>query len=88
MTLTGSESAGMQVRQASGSVLKKCVLELGGNDPFVVLPSADLERAVATGVKARMMINGQSCVCSKRFIVHADIYDEFEEKFGGSGRAA
>jgi succinate-semialdehyde dehydrogenase/glutarate-semialdehyde dehydrogenase len=87
VTLTGSEAAGMQVAATAGSVLKKCVLELGGNDPFIVLPSADIDLAVSTGVKARMAANGQSCVCAKRFIVHEDVYDAFETKFTAAVKA-
>ncbi|MBI3699131.1 MAG: NAD-dependent succinate-semialdehyde dehydrogenase [Afipia sp.] len=81
VTLTGSEGAGARVASVAGTSLKKCVLELGGNDPFIVLPSAKLDRAVPAAVKSRMMANGQSCVCAKRFIVHSAIYDKFEREF-------
>ncbi len=80
-TLTGSEPAGRSIAQIAGRELKKTVLELGGSDPFVVMPSADVELAAEVATTARCQNNGQSCIAAKRFIVHADVYEAFAEAF-------
>jgi succinate-semialdehyde dehydrogenase/glutarate-semialdehyde dehydrogenase len=80
-TLSGSEPAGRSIGRIAGSEIKTTVLELGGSDPFIVMPSADLDEAARVGVIARCQNNGQSCIAAKRFIVHAAVYDSFCDRF-------
>ncbi|MFC3572703.1 NADP-dependent succinic semialdehyde dehydrogenase [Streptomyces yaanensis] len=86
-TLTGSEPAGRAVASVAGDEVKKTVLELGGSDPYVVMPSADLDKAARVAVTARVQNNGQSCIAAKRFIVHTDAFDAFAERFTAGMKA-
>ncbi|WP_017932564.1 NAD-dependent succinate-semialdehyde dehydrogenase [Robiginitomaculum antarcticum] len=86
-TLTGSEPAGSSVAAICGELIKPTVLELGGSDAFIIMPSADIDEAVKVGTKARTQNNGQSCIAAKRFLVHEDIYDDVKAKFVDSFKA-
>jgi succinate-semialdehyde dehydrogenase / glutarate-semialdehyde dehydrogenase len=80
-TLTGSEGAGRRIGAEAGENIKPSVLELGGSDPFIVMPSADLDKAISTAVTSRTLNNGQSCINAKRLIVHEEVAEDFERRF-------
>jgi succinate-semialdehyde dehydrogenase/glutarate-semialdehyde dehydrogenase len=88
VTVTGSETAGRSVAALAGKHLKKCVLELGGSDPFIVTKTADLDHTIPLAVTARLQNNGQACICAKRFIVVRDVADEFITRFSAAMAAA
>jgi succinate-semialdehyde dehydrogenase/glutarate-semialdehyde dehydrogenase len=80
VSLTGSEKAGRSVGATAGSALKKCVMELGGSDPYIIFPDADIKKSAEICMKSRLINNGQSCIAAKRFIIHKDIYNQFKEE--------